>query len=74
MRGYRKLIMYALAVAVVAFIPMSATNAGVMETLILAAIGGNALEHIGGAISGEVADRRTHRDRGSAGDAGGSGS
>lgn len=51
MKGYRKLIMFGVAAAIAALAPLTSTQAGVMETLIIAAIGGNALEHIGGAIS-----------------------
>lgn len=51
MKGYRKLIMFGVAAGLAAFAPLTSTQAGVLETLIIAAIGGNALEHIGGAIS-----------------------
>lgn len=73
MRGHRKLIMFAIAAAIAAFVPLTAIQAGVLETLILAAIGGNALEHIGGAIGEEVASRRPQRDSGGAGDPPGKG-
>jgi hypothetical protein len=64
MTGYRKLIMFVVAAAIAALAPLSSTQAGVMETLIIAAIGGNALEHVGGAIRDGVAARADRRSVG----------
>ena len=71
MIGYRKLIMFVLAGAIVAFIPLTPTNGGVLETLIIVGIGGNAIEHLGGLREKLVAWRAS-RGSGPAGDSAGS--
>jgi hypothetical protein len=67
MMGYRKLIMFTLVGAIVAFIPLTPTNGGVLETLIIVAIGGNAIEHLGG-VHEKLAAWRASRNRSGAGD------
>ena len=45
-KNYRKLIMFAVAAAIIAFIPLSDANAEVLKWLIGVAIGGNAVEYL----------------------------
>lgn len=59
--GHRKLIMFVLALLVIALVPLGSTNADVMETLIVVAISGNALEHLGGALREKMASGRIER-------------
>jgi hypothetical protein len=74
MKGYRKLIMFMMAAAIVAFIPLTPTNGGVLETLIIVGVGGNAIEHLSnsgvidrvkGVFNEKMAVRRARRDSGS---------
>lgn len=69
MLGYRKLIMFVVSAAVIAFIELSPTNGHALEVLIMVAIGGNALEHLsaGGGIREKLAAWRAGRDSGAAG-------
>ena len=60
MKGYRKLIMFVLAAAIVAFIPLTPTNGGVLETLIIVGVGGNAIEHLGG-LGGVIREKLAAR-------------
>lgn len=64
--GHRKLIMFLSALAVITFVPLSATNADVFETLIMVAIGANSLEHLGGALREKLGAGRPSGDRGGA--------
>jgi hypothetical protein len=58
-KGYRKLVMFMIAAAVAALAPLTDNQAMVMETLIWAAIGANAVEHVGGAVREGMAARRS---------------
>ena len=59
--------MFVLAGAIVAFIPLTPTNGGVLETLIIVGIGGNAIEHLGG-LREKLATWRAGRNSGSTSD------
>ncbi len=60
--------MFMASLLVIATVPLSANNADVLETLIIVAISGNALEHIGGAISAKLGTGRPSSGGGPAGD------
>jgi hypothetical protein len=45
-KNYRKLVMFIVTAAIVAFIPLSDANAEVLKWLISIAIGGNAVEYL----------------------------
>jgi len=65
--------MFIATLAVITFVPLTPTNADVLETLIMVAIGGNALEHLGGALREKLASGRPSGGGGDTGTGAGKG-
>lgn len=55
--GFRKVFMLAIIAGVAAFIDLSDNQAEVLIALAIAGIGGNAAEHLGGALREAMAAR-----------------